>query len=110
MTFKKTFYCRASDKVTPIDLTGLRFRLQVRADYSPDCAVANYITLDSNDGSITVTPLLGKIVITIPSTTTSLLTFGTAVYDLLFEDTSVPPNVEPLLRGNVYLTPSSTGF
>lgn len=110
VTFKKTLYCRASDQITPIDLTGLRFRLQIRADYSQDCAIANYVTLDSNDTSIVVTPLLGKIVLTIPSSITSLLNFTSAVYDLLFEDTSTPPNVEPLLRGTVTLTPSSTGF
>lgn len=78
-TFKKTLYLRASDGITPIDLTGLRFRLQIRADYSPDCAVANYVTLDSNDGSIVITPLLGKIVLTIPSTITALLNFTGAV-------------------------------
>lgn len=109
-TFTKTLYLRASDKVTPIDLTGLRFRLQIKSDYSQDCSIASYIILDSNDSSIVVTPLIGKIVLTIPYTVTATFSFTGAVYDLLYEDTSVPPIVLPLLRGDVTLTPSSTGF
>jgi len=109
-TFIKKLYLRAADKVTPIDLTGLRFRLQIKADYSQDCSIASYATLDSTNSSISVSPLIGQVILTIPASTTSTFTFSTAVYDMLYEDQSVPPTVSPLLRGNVTVTPSSTGF
>lgn len=109
-TFRQELQWLGPDQVTPIDITGLRWRMQIKADSSPDCATASFATLDSNDGSITVTPLLGQLTLNIPETTTAGFNFTTGVYDLLYEDTSNPPIVLPLLTGTVTVVPTVTRF
>ena len=107
-TFHKILQWSASG--VPVDLTGLRFRMQIKSDFGPSCNATIYATLDSTDSSIVLTPLEGIITLTITASTTANFNFDSAVYDLLYEDQSIPPNIEPLLRGNILVTPGATRF
>lgn len=108
-TFQKhlTWQTQAS---AAIDLTGLRFRMQIKSDSNNDCNSIVYYTLDSTNSSIVLTPLQGKILLTIPATITANFNFTNAVYDLKFEDTSDPPVVNTLLIGEISAVPTPTRF
>lgn len=97
---------------TPINLTGLRWRMQIKSDPSNGCGVITYYTLDSENGSntITVDPTAGSIILTIPATDTVNFNFTGAVYDLKYEDSQNPATVETLIEGKVTISPTATRF
>jgi hypothetical protein len=77
----------------PFDLTGMTARMQLRRTYnSPDAL----LTLTTENSRITITPLLGKIVLNISATDTTPLT-GSGVYDLELVNGSV---VNRILEGS----------
>jgi tRNA threonylcarbamoyladenosine modification (KEOPS) complex Pcc1 subunit len=81
------------DEGTPINLTGMTARMQLRRTYnSPDAL----ISLTTENSRITITPLLGKIVLNISATDTAALT-GSGVYDLELVNASV---VNRILEGS----------
>lgn len=60
-----------------INLTGMTARMQLRRQFASDTAL---LTLTTENGRITITPLEGKIELYISATDTALLT-GSGVYD-----------------------------
>lgn len=66
---------------TPIDLTNWCARLSWRTDSN----ILQTFTTDNNDYSVykfTIEPLIGKLTLLMPASTTNGLSFGTAKYDL----------------------------
>lgn len=94
----------------PIDLTGLRFRMQIKSDNLNNCNSVTYYTLDSTNSTIQITPLLGQILLTIPATDTANFNFSNAVYDLKFENAVSPVAVNTLLIGEFLTAPTPTRF
>ena len=101
---------------TPVDLTGYGAKMQIRP--SIDSTEA-YLTLSSSlqadgtglnmsgsDGN--KPPTSGSIGIIISSTTSSLLNFSQAVYDLEIYSSENPPRVVRVLEGQVKLSKEVT--
>lgn len=63
----------------PINLTGYTAAMQLRQNYNSETAD---LTLTSSNGGITITPLLGKLVLHATAIQTGLLSEGYYVYDL----------------------------
>lgn len=101
---------------TPISLSGYSGRMQIRPTVtSPEV----YLTLSSSlnpdgtglnfSGSSGITPpASGAIGVYISSTTSSLLDFGQAVYDLEIYSNAIPPVVTRLIEGNIRLSKEVT--
>jgi hypothetical protein len=101
---------------TPISLAGYSGRMQIR----PTVASSEvYLTLSSSlnpdgtglnfSGSNGITPpTSGSIGIYISSTTSSLLDFNQAVYDLEIYSSATPPVVTRLIEGNIRLSKEVT--
>lgn len=67
----------------PIPLAGYEARMQVREDYDSNTKILALSSVaPSADGSLTITPLAGKITLVIPATRTAALDFEEAVWDL----------------------------
>jgi hypothetical protein len=101
---------------TPISLSGYNGRMQIR----PTVASSEvYLTLSSSlnadgtglnfSGSNGQTPVAsGSIGVYIASTTSSLLNFDQAVYDLEIYSSATPPVVTRLIEGNIKLSKEVT--
>ena len=88
---------------TPLNLTGYTARMQMRrAVQSQDVL----ISLTTENGRLTITPLTGQIAINIEATATAALSFQTAVYDL--EIQSDGGIVTRIIQGRVTLSPEVT--
>lgn len=101
MTFARTMYWRLRDQVTPIDLTGLQARMQVRDGADNLFAL---VTLTSSPAAgLTVTPLLGRVDVRIGAEVTATfpvdgdLVYGLEMYDPL-DITQVPYTVTGRMR------------
>ena len=77
----------------PINLTGMTARMQLRRQFASDSAL---LSLTTENGRIAITPLEGKITLSISATDTALLT-GSGVYDLELVN---GPTVSRLLEGS----------
>jgi hypothetical protein len=71
-TYQVTFNCKQADGITPMDLTGWTARMQVRTAYGAPGTPQFEFT--SAGGDLVITPLLGKIVLTINPTDTDPIT------------------------------------
>jgi len=101
---------------TPVDLTGYTGRMQIASDYSYNPNRTVYLTLSSSlnpdgtglnfSGSNGVTPpTSGSIGIYIAASTSSLLTFTTAKYDLeIYSGSGASPLTVRLLEGQISLS------
>jgi hypothetical protein len=87
----------------PINLTGATAKMQVR-DSKGGQKLA--FTLTSPSGGITITPLLGKLVIKMTPTQTSKLFYPKSEYDVMLTDSSL--NKIKLLEGFLTLSRSVT--
>ena len=101
---------------TPISLWGYSGRMQIRPTVDSSQV---YLTLSSSlnpDGTGlnfsgsngSTTPASGAIGIYISSTTSSLLDFNQAVYDLEIYSSATPPVVTRLIEGNIKLSKEVT--
>lgn len=101
---------------TPISLSGYSGRMQIRPTVT---SAEVYLTLSSSlnpdgtglnfSGSNGATsPTSGSIGVYISSTTSSLLDFGQAVYDLEIYSSANPPVVTRLIEGNIRLSKEVT--
>lgn len=101
---------------TPISLSGYSGRMQIRPTVDSSQV---YLTLSSSlnpdgtglnfSGSNGATPpASGAIGIYISSTTSSLLDFNQAVYDLEIYSSATPPVVTRLIEGNIKLSKEVT--
>jgi hypothetical protein len=88
----------------PVDLTGCRVRMQIKANRSPSSPVL--ITLDSDDDEITLGDAAGTIVPLIEPADTADLPGTTGVYDMLFIDTD--GIIERFLEGDLYFSNAVT--
>lgn len=100
----------------PISLSGYSGRMQIRPTVGSSVV---YLTLSSSlnsdgtglnfSGSNGQTPITsGSIGVYIASTTSSLLDFGQAVYDLEIYTNATPPVVTRLIEGNIRLSKEVT--
>jgi hypothetical protein len=84
------------------DLTGYTARMQIRTEVgSPNIL----ISLTTENGRITITPLTGLIDLQISATDTAALAFEVAAYDLELVSAGV---VTRLVQGKVKLSPEVT--
>jgi hypothetical protein len=101
---------------TPISLSGYSGRMQIRPTVDSSEV---YLTLSSSlnpDGTGlnfsgsngTTPPTSGSIGVYISSTTSSLLSFNQAVYDLEIYSSATPPVVTRLIEGNIRLSKEVT--
>lgn len=88
---------------TPINLTGYTARMQVRKKHADTVKV---LDLTTQNGKIIITPLLGKINVTVPATETDDITIKTGVYDLELESST--GIVTRLIEGGVTVSPEVT--
>ena len=88
---------------TPINLTGYTAALQVRQNYYDETAL---VSLTSPSNGIVITPLLGKINITMSSTQTGSLDEGIYVYDL--EINAGGGTITRLIQGQFTVSPEVT--
>lgn len=81
------------------DLTGFTARMEIRPDIDSDVVIAR---LDTENGSILIEGLQGKVTLHLTAAQTALLNFDVAVYDLEL----VAPNEEVtrLIEGSVSLS------
>jgi hypothetical protein len=101
---------------TPISLSGYSGRMQIRPTVDSSEV---YLTLSSSlnpDGTGlnfsgsngAIPPASGSIGVYISSTTSSLLSFNQAVYDLEIYSSATPPVVTRLIEGNIRLSKEVT--
>lgn len=106
--FPLSFNYLQADKTTPVDLTGLRFRLQIRLGTydSPDATVAGVVkTFDSQDGTISVDLPTALVAPVLTPTDSRLLPLDT---DLCYELRQYGPaatDEKVLFYGNVVIAP-----
>jgi hypothetical protein len=94
----------------PIDLTGLKARMQVRRKITDAAPV---LSASTADGRITITPAQGKIAFNIPAAVTAALPTGNKprqwVYDIeLFDDGVTPETATRIMQGSVKVIPEVT--
>lgn len=108
-TFKLTFFWKDENEVA-INLTGYTARMQIRS--SVNATGAALLELTTANGGIVITPLTGKIEITISAHVTKDLAWTSGVYDLelVLPGTPSPDNdyVYRLVQGNVSVIPEVT--
>jgi len=103
----------------PISLSGYSGRMQIKSNYA-DNNPTIYLTLSSSRNSDgtglnfsgsngTTDPSTGSIGVYVASCTSSMLTFGTAYYDLeIYSGSGACPYTIRLLEGQVRLSPQVT--
>lgn len=101
--FKSFIYTDSSK--TPIDLTGLEARMQIRERESSQTFE---IELTSLNGLITMIPLSGQINIELGATDTDALTITSGVYDLELYDPADVDVVDTILEGAVTISDGIT--
>lgn len=94
-TFRKTLFYKDSNK-DAIDLTGYTARMQIRDTAASTAFLAE---LTTENGGITITPLLGQLDLFISDTDTSALASDSGVYDCELIDAG--GEVIKLVRGTV---------
>lgn len=101
-TYEKTFYWKDTNKVA-INMSGYTARMQAR---SSSRAANTILNLTTENGGITITPLEGKIELTISDTVTSAIAVSSGVYDLELIDAS--SKVKKFLRGTITFLKETT--
>jgi hypothetical protein len=96
-TFSRTIIWKDSSD-TPINLTGYTAYMLI----DPNDGSSDYV-LSTANGKIVITPLEGKLVLTISSTDTDSFTWPSARYELQV-DSGV--SITRLLQGGIILSPS----
>ena len=95
-------YISGGIATVPMNLTGYTARLQVRSLPSDPDAV---LTLTTENGGITITPLTGFVAVTASATQTGAIDEGTYVYDIELVNGSI---VTRLAQGQVVVSPEVT--
>lgn len=104
-TFRKRLRYMSKSR-RPIDLTGYTAKLQVRATVGDVVAL---LELTTENGGITLTST-GNITLVVPLAQVLMLTFRTAVYDLILVVPGTDPNRDRirLLEGRIIVSPGVT--
>lgn len=95
-------YISGGIATVPMNLTGYTAKLQVRSLPSDPDAV---LTLTTENGGITITPLTGFVAVTATATQTGAIDEGTYVYDIELVNGSI---VTRLAQGQVIVSPEVT--
>ena len=94
------FYLFAPGSSTvPLDLTGYTANMQIRSTVSAPTAI---VSLSTDNGRVAITPLAGRITLTLRAADAVALTIGYAVYDLVL--TSPAGAISRLAQGGVTLS------
>lgn len=102
LTFTRTLYWRLADRVTPINLTGLQARMQVRDGATNPVALVSLTS--SPAAGLTVTPLLGQVNFRIGADVMSTLPVdGDLVYGLELYDPTDLTQVSYAVSGRIRL-------
>jgi len=99
-TFTKSMQWTDDDDV-PYNLTGYTARMTIRESIGG----TEIVSLTTENGGITITPLTGTIALLISETDTTAMDFTTGVYDLEIITGAV---VKRLLQGKATFDPNST--
>ena len=93
---------------TPVDLTSYEARMQVRPDIDSDQILLTFASdpLLNPDGTITLNPTTGEIVLWLGATTTAALTWTAGVYDLEMYQSA--DEVTRLVEGKISVTKEVT--
>lgn len=95
--YNHNFFWMELDKVTPINLTNFEARMQIRPTAESSTVL---VELTTENGRITISPVLGKIALDIPNSITNTLPpTKDAVYDI--ELVNVDGRVIRLAEGKV---------
>lgn len=92
----------------PINLTGYKARAHMREEYDAPTFFASFST---EDGSIQVDPLNGRVTLVAPSTVTAAITASKGVWDLELigpDPTPLDDKVVRVLQGKVTVSPEAT--
>lgn len=85
----------------PIDLTGMTARMQLRRTYNTPAE----LTLTSPSNGIVITPLIGKIAVTITDEQTGALGSGFYLYDLELNNAGV---IDRIIQGTLTVSAQVT--
>ena len=85
-TFRSAFRWQTKSTGTPVNLTGYTAAMQIRRNHADSTALVS-LTSAAN-GGLTIEGVDGRVRIEIPAATTSTLTAGRYVYDLVLTDLS----------------------
>lgn len=106
-TFERTIYRRERDQVTPVPLTGMDARMQIRDGI--DNTTYLVLLTSSPAAGLTVNGPLGQVDIRIGADVTAALpTDADLVYDIEMVDQVDPTEVLRLLEGRVRVSPEVT--
>ena len=83
-TFRSAFRWETKGTGTPVNLTGYTAAMQIRRTHADSTALVSLTS--ATNGGLTIVPLEGRVTIEIPAATTSTLTAGKYVYDLVLTD------------------------
>jgi hypothetical protein len=86
---------------TPINLTGMSAKMQLARSYR----TPKELILSSPSNGIVITPLTGKIAVTITDEQTGLLGSGFYVYDLELDNAGV---IDRIIQGTITVSPQVT--
>lgn len=103
VTLVRHLVARMKQSQEPLDLTGYTVRMMVREDYD---SLEPAIDASTDNGKITLEPLLGIITITISDTETTALTIESGVWDM--EMVSPSGQVTRLVQGKVKVSKEVT--
>lgn len=106
-TFTRNCFKRERDQVTPIPLTGMDARMQIRDGIDNTTYL---VQLTSNPAAgLTVDGPLGKVSIRIGADVTATFpTDGDLVYDIEMVDQGDPTEVLRLVQGDIHVDPETT--
>ena len=104
--YSEPFVFLNPDRVTPINLTSARFRMQIRASRLESAALL--ATLDSDTGGIVIDPLTGKYTFVMDKDVTSAIDYTDGWYDLFVVDSLT--NHLPFQYGPVKVLQNATRF
>lgn len=102
-TFRKRFVWKSGSPATPVDLTGYKARMQIRAEVESPEAL---LTLTTENGGITLGGVTGEIDLYVSAVVTTGFDWTDGVYDIEL----VTPNGDVIRRiaGTVVVTPEVT--
>lgn len=103
-TYDETFTWLQTDNATPVDLTGVSARLQLRV--GADVADPPLVDLTTANGGIVITAAQGKVRVIIAAALTAALPSTGGVYDLVI--TWPDGSVQRLMEGSFSVSPRVT--
>jgi hypothetical protein len=95
-TYRKVLIWKTGTPETPVDLTDVTARAQIRAEIDADAVL---LSMTTENGGITITPLAGQIELYISADDTAEISWASGVWDL--ELVLADGDVVRLVKGRV---------